>query len=107
MCQTCLLARHVAVSACVMISLQQETEVCRLRTALYTQIISDSDPQEFEDTHNSYVQSPMTLSTPTFPDIDSDAYFKRFKVHHTRGNNMKLNTYPSLTQPSTLRWTVK
>jgi len=24
-------------------------------------------------------------------DIDSDAYFKRSKVHHTRGNNMKLN----------------
>jgi len=24
-------------------------------------------------------------------DIDSDAYFKRSKVHHTRGNTMKLN----------------
>jgi len=24
-------------------------------------------------------------------DIDSDAYVKRSKVHHTRGNNMKLN----------------
>jgi len=24
-------------------------------------------------------------------DIDSDAYFKRSKVHHTRANNMKLN----------------
>ena len=24
-------------------------------------------------------------------DIDSDAYFKRSKVHQTRGNNMKLN----------------
>jgi len=26
-------------------------------------------------------------------DIDADAYFKRSKVHHTRGNNMKLNKY--------------
>ena len=42
-------------------------------------------------------------------DIDSDACFKRTKVHHTRGNNLKLNKYHASVKHRTavLEWHVQ